>query len=52
LNFNYFILLILISSCGLKGNPSPPQGTNLPSVLEKYEDIKFQEELDETKSPN
>jgi hypothetical protein len=49
LNFNLYIFLILLSSCGVKGDPSAPKGSSLPSVLENYPDIKTQQPLDDSK---
>jgi hypothetical protein len=43
------VLLILISSCGVKGNPVPPTGSNLPSILENYPDIQVDSPLKENK---
>jgi len=38
LNFNFIIfsVFILISSCGVKSDPQPPQDTLLPSVESPY----------------
>jgi hypothetical protein len=43
------VLLILASSCGVKGNPVAPSGSDLPSVLENYPDVQVDSTLKETK---
>jgi hypothetical protein len=51
LNFKFFTLLILlvfISSCGVKSDPIAPEGTAIPSYLNRYVDTppKAEEEKD------
>jgi len=43
LNSNLFFILtlFLLASCGVKGDPSPPRGSGMPSFLDNYPDIKM-----------
>ncbi len=43
------LLLLLVSSCGVKGDPSTPRDPAFPSLLENYPDIETDKKLDETK---
>jgi hypothetical protein len=45
LNFKIIILLFLVSSCGVKGNPSSPEGQTTPSVLDNYPDVQVEQPL-------
>jgi hypothetical protein len=33
--------LLLAFSCGVKGPPRPPSGTEFPSLIEKYKEEKI-----------
>jgi len=39
LNFNLLILLLLLSSCGLKKNPIVPKDNILPTISDRYKVI-------------
>lgn len=47
LNFklSLLIFLLLISACGVKGDPSTPQGAVVPSLIENYPDIHIETPL-------
>lgn len=36
MNFKLFLILLLISSCGLKRRPVAPKNTSLPSIPASY----------------
>jgi hypothetical protein len=55
LNFNFLIVasLILASSCGVKGPPTAPKGTEVPSFVSPYlqdKDVKKEISNDEDSS--
>jgi len=45
LNFNTLLFLLIVASCGVKGNPVAPASQKLPSVLENYPDIQVDQPL-------
>lgn len=47
LNFKILLLLILISGCGVKGDPVSPKSPSLPSLMDNYPDIETEKPLDE-----
>lgn len=49
MNFKILFLLLIVSACGVKGNPTPPKGATTPSVLDNYPDIQVDTSLKETK---
>jgi hypothetical protein len=49
LNFNILFLLLLISACGVKGDPISPKSPALPSLMENYSDIETEKPIDEFK---
>ncbi len=44
-----FFGLIVLTACGVKGDPVAPKNEPTPSILENYPDIKVNAPLDETK---
>jgi hypothetical protein len=47
--FYQLIILLFLSSCGVKGFPVAPESQKLPSVLDNYPDVKLEKPLDESK---
>jgi hypothetical protein len=50
LNFKIVLLLILLSGCGVKGDPTAPKSPSLPSLMGNYPDIETEKPLDEFSS--
>ena len=49
LNFNLFFLLIFLTACGVKGNPSPPNIPITASLMQNYPDIETDTPVDDVK---
>ncbi|HXH75298.1 MAG TPA: hypothetical protein VNJ08_10055 [Bacteriovoracaceae bacterium] len=43
------LLLLLISACGVKGDPSSPKNVVVPSLIENYPDVKTNQPLMDNK---
>jgi hypothetical protein len=39
--------VLALAGCGVKGDPTPPGGAPLPSLLENYPDVETQKPLNE-----
>jgi predicted small lipoprotein YifL len=44
----FILTLLFLASCGVKGDPSPPRGSAMPSFLENYPDIKMDKAGDDS----
>jgi hypothetical protein len=49
LNFKFICLLILITGCGVKGDPVAPRTPVTPSLLQNYPDIETDKPIDDVK---
>jgi len=49
LNFKIFLLLFILSGCGVKSDPVSPTAKPMPSFLENYPDIETEQPLQEFK---
>jgi hypothetical protein len=38
-------------ACGVKGNPVPPDGTEMPSIPSQYKNLKVKQKLNEAQLP-
>jgi len=47
LNFKILILLFLVTSCGVKGDPVAPRSKPMPSFLDNYPDIETEKPVEE-----
>jgi len=49
LNFNILLLLILVSACGVKGDPTSPKTPATASLMQNYPDIDTDKPVDDVK---
>ncbi len=49
MNFKLILVCLMLSGCGVKGDPTGPQGAKIPSVLDNYEEISLEQPLNDAK---
>ena len=42
-----FLIMLLVTGCGVKGDPTAPNTSPLPSLLENYPEVKTDKSIDE-----
>ncbi|WPU65336.1 hypothetical protein [Peredibacter starrii] len=41
--------MLVLTGCGVKGDPTSPKDERLPSLMDNYPDINLQQPINETK---